>query len=148
MYKRSVGIRRTKHAVFDIKYHLVWIPKYRKHILVGEIAQYTKEVLQQIADEYGFWIDTMEVMEDHVHVFIEVPPKYSPSEVVQILKSISARQVFKKFRKLRKQLWSGELWSDGYFVRSVGDKVTADVIRRYIEYQTKEHISPQLPMFE
>jgi putative transposase len=131
-----VGIRRTKHAVFDIKYHLVWIPKYRKHILVGEVAQYTKEVLQQIADEYGFWIDTMEVMEDHVHVFIEVPPKYSPADVVQIMKSISARQVFKKFRKLRKQLWSWELWSDGYFARSVGDEVTADVIRRYIEYQT------------
>ena len=143
-----MGLRRTKHAVFDIKYHLVWIPKYRKQILVGEIAQYTKGILKQIADEYGFWIDTMEVMEDHVHVFIEVPPKYSPSEVVQILKSISAREVFKKFRKLRKQLWSGELWSDGYFVRSVGDKVTADVIRRYIEYQTREHTSSQLPMFE
>ena len=143
-----MGLRRTKHAVFDIKYHLVWIPKYRKHILVGEVAQYMKEVLQKIADEYGFWIDTMEVMEDHVHVFIEVPPKYSPAEVVQILKSISARHVFKKFRRLRKQLWSGELWSDGYFVRSVGDKVTADVIRRYIEYQTREHTSPQLPMFE
>jgi putative transposase len=116
--------------------------------LVGEVAQYTKEVLQQVADEYGFWVDTMEVMEDRVHVFIEVPPNYSAAGVVQILKSISARQVFKKFRKLREQFWSGELWSDGYFVRSVGGKVTADVIRRHIEYQTREHTSPQLPMFE
>jgi len=143
-----VGIRRTKHAVFDIKYHLVWIPKYRRKILVGEVAEYTKEMLQQIADEYGFWVDTMEVMEDHVHVFVEVPPKYSPAEAVQILKSVSAREVFKKFRRLRRELWSGELWSDGYFVRSVGDKVTADVIRRYIEYQAREHTSPQLPLFE
>ena len=79
-----MGIRRTKHAVFDIKYHLVWIPKYRKHILVGEVAQYTKEVLQRIADEYGMWVDMMEVMEDHVHVFLEVPPRYSPAQVVQI----------------------------------------------------------------
>ena len=143
-----MGIRRTKHAVFDIKYHLVWIPKYRRKILVGEVAEYTKEMLQQIADEYGFWVDTMEVMEDHVHVFVEVPPKYSPAEAVQILKSVSAREVFKKFRRLRRELWSGELWSDGYFVRSVGDKVTADVIRRYIEYQAREHTSPQLPLFE
>jgi putative transposase len=143
-----VGIRRTKHAVFDIKYHLVWIPKYRKHILKGDVAQYTKEVLQRVAEEYGFWVYTMELMEDHVHVFMEVPPKYSPAEVVQILKSVSAREVFKKFRRLRRDFWSGELWSDGYFVRSVGDKVTADVIRRYIEYQTREHISPQTPMFE
>lgn len=116
--------------------------------MVGEVAEYTKEMLQQIADEYGFWVDTMEVMEDHVHVFVEVPPKYSPAEAVQILKSVSAREVFKKFRRLRRELWSGELWSDGYFVRSVGDKVTADVIRRYIEYQAREHTSPQLPLFE
>jgi putative transposase len=53
-----MSIRRTKHAVFDIKYHLVWIPKYRKHILIGEVAQYTKEVLQRVAEEYRFWIDT------------------------------------------------------------------------------------------
>ena len=143
-----MGLRRTKHAVFDIKYHLVWIPKYRRKVLVGEVGEYTKEMLQRIADEYGFWVDTLEVMEDHVHVFLEVPPKYSPAEVVQILKSVSAREVFKKFRRLRRELWSGELWSDGYFVRSVGDKVTADVIRRYIEYQTREHSSPQLPLFQ
>ena len=143
-----MGNRRTKHAVFDLKYHLVWIPKYRKHILAGEVAQYTKEVLQRIADEYGFWVDTMEVMEDHVHVFLEAPPRYSPARIVQVMKSISAREVFQHFPQLRKQLWAGELWSDGYFVRSVGDQVTADVIRRYIEYQTQEQISPQLRLFE
>ena len=148
LYNCGMDIRRTKHAVFDIKYHLVWIPKYRKHILVGKVAQYTKEVLERIAEEYGMWVDTMEVMEDHVHVFLEAPPSYSPAEVVQIMKSISAREVFKKFPRLRKQFWSRELWSDGYFVRSVGDRVTSEVIRRYIEYQTHEHVSPQLPMFE
>ena len=73
-------------------------------------------------------IDMMEVMEDQVHIFVEAPPRCSPAEVVQILKSISAREVFKKYSKLRKQLWAGELWSDGYFARSVGDKVTAEII--------------------
>ena len=143
-----MGIRRTKHAVFDLKYHLVWIPKYRKQILAGELAQYTKEVLQRIADEYGFWVDTMEVMGDHVHVLLEAPPRYSPARVVQIMKSISAREVFQRFPQLRKQLWAGELWGDGYFVRSIGDQVTSEVIRRYIEYQVQERVSPQLPMFE
>ena len=75
-----------------------------------------KEVFQQVSEEYEFRIDTMEVMEDHVHIFVEVPPRYSPAQAVQILKSVSAREVFKKFSKLRKQLWAGELWSDGYFV--------------------------------
>ena len=142
-----MGIKRTKHAVYDLKYHLVWVPKYRKHIFDKEISGYIKGTLEKIAEEYEFRIDTMEVMEDHVHVFVEVPPRYSPARVVQVMKSISAREVFKKFPDLKKQLWAGELWNDGYFVRSVGDKVTADVIRKYIEYQAHEDDSIQLNMF-
>ena len=114
----------------------------------GDVGEYVKEVFQQIADEYEFHIDTMEVMEDRVHVFIEAPPAYAPARVVQILKSVSAREVFKKFPKLRKSMWSGMIWSDGYFVRSVGDKVTADVIRKYIQYQKHEDTPTQLAMFE
>jgi len=106
-----------------------------------------KEVFSRIAEEYGCVIDTMDVVEDHVHIFVEAPPRYSPAQVVQIMKSISAREVFKKFPELRKQLWAGELWNDGYFVRSVGDKVTADIIRQYIEYQTHENNPNQLKMF-
>jgi putative transposase len=142
-----MGVRRTKHAVYDLKYHLVWIPKYRKEVLDKEISDYLKAVFNKIAEEYDFSIDTMEVMEDHVHIFVEVPPRYSPARVVQVMKSISAREVFSKFPELRKQLWAGELWNDGYFVRSVGDKVTADIIRKYIEYQAHEDDAIQLTMF-
>ena len=143
-----MSIRRTKHAVYELKYHLVWIPKYRKHILSGEVSEYLKEVFQRIAEGYEFRIDTMQVVEDHVHIFVEAPPRYSPAQVVQVMKSVSAREVFRKFPKLRKQLWAREFWSDGYFVRSVGDKVTADIIRKYIEYQTHEENSLQLRIFE
>ena len=143
-----MSIRRTKHAVYDIKYHIVWIPKYRKEILSKEVSDYLKATFSRIAEEYGLGIDTMEVMEDHVHIFVEVPPKYSPAWVVQIMKSISARKIFEKFPELRKQLWAGELWNDGYFVRSVGDEVTADIIRKYIEYQVYEDDSTQLNMFD
>ena len=142
-----MGIRRTNHAVYDLKYHLVWIPKYRKHVMDKEVSDYLKEVFEKIAEEYGFRIDTVGIMEDHVHIFIEARPKYSPAELVQIMKSISAREVFKKFPWFRKQLWAGELWNDGYLVRSVGDKVTADIIRKYIEYQAHEDDSDQLKMF-
>ena len=143
-----MGIRRTKHAVYDLKYHLVWIPKYRKQILTGDVAGYLKEVFIHIAEEYGFAIDTMEVVEDHLHIFLEAPPRYAPAEVVQIMKSISGRELFKKFPKIRKQLWAGELWNDGYFIRSVGDKVTADIIRKYIKYQSHEDSPSQLTMFD
>ena len=142
-----MGIRRTKHAVYDLKYHLVWIPKYRKNILNKEVLEYLKVIFNKIAEEYEFRIDTMGVMEDHVDIFVEVLPRYSPARVAQIMKSISAREVFREFPDLRKQLWAGELWNDGYFVRSVGDKVTADVIRKYIEHQTHEDDSIQLNMF-
>jgi putative transposase len=134
-------IRRTSHAVYDLKYHMVWVPKYRKMILKGDLAKKIREIFAEIADRYEFEIDTMEVKEDHVHLFLSAPPRYSPARVVQIVKSISAKVVFKEFPEVKKQLWGGEFWSDGYFVRSVGDKVTSDVIRRYIKYQHHEQLS-------
>ena len=146
--KDGMGIKRTKHAVYELKYHLVWIPKYRKKILGEEIREYLKEVFEKIAEEYEFEIDTIGIMQDHVHIFMGAPPRYSPAELVQIMKSISGREVFKKYPKLRKQLWAGEMWNDGYFVRSVGECVIADVIRKYIEYQTHEATSAQIKMFE
>ena len=133
-------IKRTRHAVYDLKYHLVWVPKYRKLVLSGGLAKRLKEVFQEIAERYEFEIDTMEVKEDHVHLFLTAPPRYSPSQIVQIMKSISAKVVFREFPEVREQLWGGELWSDGYFVRSVGDKVTSEVIRRYIKYQHQEQL--------
>jgi putative transposase len=99
-----------------------------------------KEIFSEIAERYEFEIDTMEAMDDHVHLFLVVPPKYAPSRVVQIIKSISAKMMFREFPEIKKKLWGGELWNDGYFVRSVGDKVTAEVIRKYIRYQHDEQI--------
>ena len=142
-----MGIRRTKHAVYELKYHLVWVPKYRARILGVEEKQYMKKVFKEIAEEYEFNIDTMEVMEDHVHVFIEAPPSYAPARVVQIMKSISAKELYKRYPELRKKMWSGAIWEEGYFVRSVGDVVTSEVIRKYINYQQNEDKPNQSKMF-
>lgn len=133
-------VKRTSHAVYDLKYHFVWIPKYRKMILSEEIAKRVEEVFGEIAEVYEFEIDRMAVVEDHVHIFLSAPPKYAPGEIVRILKSRSAKVVFKEFTDVRKELWGGEFWSDGYFVRSVGDEVTAEVIRRYIEYHNSKQL--------
>ncbi len=133
-------VKRAKHAVYDLKYHFVWIPKYRKLILKGPVAKSLKTIFYSIAERYEMEIDTLEVLSDHVHVFLIAPPKYSPSNVVQILKSVSARELFRRYPELREELWGGELWSDGYFVRSVGDEVTADVIRRYIKLQHEDQL--------
>jgi len=85
--------------VYDTKYHLVWIPKYRKKIFNREIAEYIKGVFQEIAE--GFERDTMEVMRDHVHVFLCTPSRYSPARIIQIMKSISAKQVRRRFSYLQ-----------------------------------------------
>ena len=79
------SIKRTSHAVYDLKYHMVWVPKYRKMILRGELAKRLREVFGEIAERYEFEIDTMEVKDDHVHLFLSAPPRYSPARVVQII---------------------------------------------------------------
>ena len=142
------ALRRSKHSVYDLKYHFVWIPKYRKKVLTPEVADYSKEVLQRIAEEYDMVIDTLEVVEDHVHVFLEAPPRLSPARIVQILKSILARELFRQYPHLGRMLWGGKLWSDGYFVRVVGDEVTGDVIRRYIRYHQHDQGAIQLKLWD
>ena len=134
-------VKRTSHAVYDLKYHFVWIPKYSKRILNENIAKRVEEIFREIAQMYEFEIETMAVVEEHVHVFLSAPPKYSPGEIVRVLKSRSAKIVFKEFPQVRKDLWAGELWSDGYFVRSVGDQVTTEVIKRYIEYHNNKQLA-------
>ena len=122
--------KASAHAVYDLKYHFVWIPKYRKELLIGEVAEARNDLPDEIAEAYDMDIDTLEVMQDHVHLFVSSPPRYSPARVMQILKSVSTRELFARFPWLRRKLWG-----DGYFVRSVGDQVTPEIIRRYIRYQ-------------
>ena len=141
-------LKRTSHAVYDTKYHLVWTPKYRKWVLRGDIREKAKRIFEEISGNHGFEIGTMEVTEDHVHIFLSFPPRYSIARVVGMLKSISASVVFKEHPEVKKELWGGEFWEDGYFARTVGDKVTAETIRNYIEYHHDEENSPkQLKFF-
>ena len=143
-----MAIKRTSHAVYDTKYHIVWAPKYRKWILRGDIQQRVKELFQEIADNHDIEIDTMEIAPDHVHLFVSFPPRYSIANVVGKLKSISASVIFREFPEVKHQLWGGELWEDGYFVRTVGDDVTAEVIKKYIQYHQNREKSPeQLDLF-
>jgi putative transposase len=141
-------VKRTAHAVYDTKYHLVWAPKYRKWILCGDIQERVKGIFEEVALNHGFEIDTMEVVPDHVHIFLSFPPRYSISKVVGILKSVSASVIFREHPEVKKHLWGGEFWEDGYFARTVGDKVTAEVIRKYIQYHRDQETTPkQLELF-
>ena len=141
-------MKRTSHAVYDTKYHLVWAPKYRKWILRGDVRERVEQPFYEIAENHDIEIETLEVVNDHVHLFVSFAPRYSISNVVGKLKSISASVLFPEYPELKRELWAGEFWEDGYFVRTVGDKATAEVIRRYITYhQDYEKSAQQLELF-
>ena len=139
--------RRTAHAAYDTAYHLVWSPKYRKQILKDALAARVEQMFTEIADSYDITIDEMEVSPDHVHLFCSFPPRYSIAQVVGMFKSLSARAVFREFPQVKRQLWGGEFWEDGYFARTVGDHVTAEVIRKYIQ-RHKEAQDTQIDLFD
>ena len=139
-------LRSTSHAVYEIKYHFVWAPKYRKKVLIPDIQESLKQIFSEIAQEYDFEILEQEMAKDHVHIFVSAPPRYSPATIVNILKSISARETFSRYPQLRRRCWSGKLWEDGYFVRAVGEKITADIIAKYIKHQKKRK-TKQLDLF-
>jgi putative transposase len=143
-----MAIRRAIHCVYDTRYHLVWAPKYRKWVLQGAVRERVRALFLEIAGHHGFEIEELEVDKDNVHVFLSFPPKYSIGQVVGLLKAVSAREIRAGFPEVRKQLWGGEFWEDGYFARTVGDKVTADVIKKYIRFhEAKKRQAEQLKMF-
>jgi len=127
--------KRTYHAVYDLKYHLVWIPKYRKSLLLGSIEQRVKELIYEIAEGHEFEILAMELMPDHVHLFVSAAPKWAPGKMVSIFKAVTSKIIFEEFPQVRKKLWGGHLWSAGYYAASVGDKVTAEMVKKYIRHQ-------------
>ena len=140
-------LKRTAHAVYDTKYHLVWAPKYRKKILRGDLQRRVKELFREIAEQYDIEINEMEVDVEHVHILCSFPPRYSISQVVGRLKSLSGRAVFREFPEVKRQLWGGEFWEDGYFARTVGDEVSAEIVRKYIQHHAHPE-NDQLKLFD
>ena len=119
-------------AVFSLQYHLVWCPKYRRPVLEGAIEKRLREVLEDVRAEHGWTIHVLEVMPDHVHLFIESDPIYSVAEIVNRLKGASSRILRSEFPALRSRLPT--LWSRSYYAGTVG-AVSDAVVRRYIESQ-------------
>ena len=108
-----------------------------------------RELLLEIAQSYEIEIEELEVSVDHVHIFCSFPPKLSITQVVTRLKSLSARAIFAEHPQVKRQLWGGEFWEDGYFARTVGDRVTAQIIKRYIQnHRDDKDEDLQLKLFE
>jgi putative transposase len=127
-------LKRSSHSVWDCRYHVVWATKRRKKALTEpHEREHCEKLLRRIAEEYDMVIQELEVDQDHVHLYIEIPPQLSVGQGVRVLKSVSAREMFKRFGYLHKVFWSGQMWSPSYFVRTVGDGVTAEMVSKYIK---------------
>ena len=126
--------RKTSHAVYDLKYHLVWITKYRKPILRGEIAVRLRELIRQTCATLDVYIETGHIATDHLHLLVSVPPQVSVSDLMQRLKGRSSRLMLQEFGELRRQFWGKHLWARGYFAASSGN-VTDEIIKQHIESQ-------------
>ena len=126
--------RKASHCIYELKYHIVWITKYRKRVLTPEVGKRQRDIIRLICTSLEVEIVKGHIRRDHVHLLVSAPPYVSVSKLVQRIKGLTSRKLLQESRKLNKAFWGRHLWARGYFVASTGD-VTEEVIARYIEQQ-------------
>jgi putative transposase len=124
----------ARGCVYNVNYHFVWSTKYRRKVLVGDVANDLHILHELIAEQKGVTLVTQEIMPDHVHLFVMAHPKFSPAQIVKIFKGITAKKLFEQHPEIRSKLWNGHLWNPSYYVGTCGD-TTKGVVRMYIETQ-------------
>ena len=135
---------RQKHNVSALIYHFVCPAKYRRVVFTEAVDQELKNICLEIAQRYEIEFLEIGTDSDHVHFLVQSIPTYSPTKIVRIIKSITAREIFKRVPQVKQKLWGGEFWSDGYFVATVGQHASEDTIRAYVKQQGQEQSYEQL----
>lgn len=130
-------LEEGSHCRYQIRYHCVWKVKYSREVLPGRRAKYLKQVIEQICQRYEYQLEAVGVDDNHVHVFLGAHPAIAPAKLIQVIKSITAKEMFKAFPEIKKFLWGGHLWAIGYYVRTVSDGPLDRVIKEYVEDQDK-----------
>ena len=130
-------VRKGYHCAWQIHYHIVFPVKYRKALLDEEVAEIIRVTATGIQERYAIEIEALGMDKDHIHVLCGGHPKLAPGEIVRIFKSITAREIFKKKPDVKKELWGGEFWTDGYFVATVGERANWTTVERYVQKQGK-----------
>ena len=132
------------HNVSVLMYHIVCPAKYRRAVFTPPVDRKLREVCLEISRRYEIEFLEIGTDRDHVHFLVQSVPTYSPQKIVQTIKSITAREIFRACPEVRKQLWGGEFWTDGYFVSTVGKHGNEEVIKKYIQKQGAEAEYEQL----
>ncbi len=136
------------HNVSECYYHIQITVKYRKSLLDERVQEVMKESLKGIKERYAIEIEQLGFDKNHVHILCRFLPKYSGGQVIRLLKSISARMILKELPELKKELWGGEFWTDGYYIGTVSGRGTKEVIENYIKNQGRKEDVRQLELFE
>jgi len=125
-------VRYAAHCIYRIRYHMVFVLKYRKDLLSDLVFQNIKDILEGISERYYLFFQAVGTDRNHLHVLVEAAPRYSPSHVMQICKSVTAVQLFKRLPELKDVLWGGHLWSEGGHIDTVGDGYDVKEMEKYI----------------
>lgn len=131
METSSLQVGKTRYTHYSIAYHLVWIPKYRRKILTGDVQAETKRLITECCERQGLTLLALETDLDHVHVFVSAPPRFSPALIAHLLRGYSSRYLREKFPRLNKVCGKDHLWTSSYYVGTAG-VVATETIRRYI----------------
>lgn len=125
----------NNHCKYLIQYHIIWCPKFRFSVLKNGVDETLKRILGDICKKYGYVIRALEVMPDHIHIFVDCPYTVAPCDIVRTLKSISAIELFREYPELKRfYARCGSLWSPGHFISTIGH-ISAETVTRYIEGQ-------------
>jgi putative transposase len=145
-------LQKNTHHLFRLMYHFVWILKYWHKLFTDPYRESLRAIIEKIGYDYDIDIVELEVPEDHIHMVVRGVPKMSPSSVMQVVNSISAREFFRIYPEVkRRYFWGGKLWTQSYFVETIGN-ANEEVIRAYVqnqllEYDKKESRSSQSNLF-
>jgi putative transposase len=131
MDETTLQVGKTRYTHYTIAYHLVWIPKYRRRVLTGEVQKETKRLIAECCEQHGLTLLAMETDEDHIHVFVSAPPRFSPAMIANLLKGHSSRYLRERFPHLKKVCGKEQLWTQSYYVATSG-VITEQDIRMYI----------------
>jgi putative transposase len=145
----SDNVRRGYHCAWQIHYHIVFPVKYRKALIDSEVTAIIEETASGIAERYAIEIEAIGCDRDHIHLLCGAHPKMAPGRIVQIFKSITAREIFRRKPSVKKALWGGEFWTDGYYVATVGERANWDTVEKYVQKQGKPKTDVrQLKLFD
>jgi putative transposase len=128
-------VTKSNHCAYDTHYHLVFPIKYRKALLSAEVVVTMRDTMKGIEERYDLTIEQFGDDKDHVHLLVSFHPKYSVGQIVRIFKSVTTKRVFAEHPALKRDLWGGEFWTDGYYASTVGTGGNWAVVEQYVKNQ-------------